>query len=362
MVTSQLNKPGALARAEETRPIAFFEAVYQTFQRAEQVAGGSVDCFYTIGGYTIQLRFAGPALLPFITPPLEHLAAEPNPAPALTICLWDNASTGTTLPPLPWAPNDHIARGEIRGYNDGRIYTALYVGVNMLNMLDIERDLALYCIRDASQFPPYQKGSPLLTILHWWVRNHGLQYVHAAAVGTPTRGGVLLVGKGGSGKSTTALACLNSELLYVSDDYCLLATDPIPYAYSLYNSAKLDTNHIQRFPHLVPAISNADHLDTEKALIFLHRHYPEKIVKGFPIRALLVPRVIARPETRLTPASPIAGLKAFAPSTIFQLSGASNAAFRTMTEFVKRVPCYHLELGTNLRRIPKVILDLLSDG
>jgi hypothetical protein len=347
---------------EDTSPVAFFEAVHQAFQRAEQAVGGSIDRFYGIGGYVIRLRFAGPALVPLVTPAFEHLAVKPGPIPALTVCLWDSASTRTGMPPPPWSSDDYIARGEVRGYNDDRIRTNFNLGSGVLSMLATSLDLALWWIHDARQLPYYESAAPLRVILYSWMRNHGRQQVHAAAAGTST-GGVLLVGKGGSGKSTTVLASLDSELVFVSDDYCLLAENPAPlYAYSLYSSAKVDPNHTQGFPHLVSAIDSAAHAGTEKVLLFLHQHYPEKMVEGFPIRAILVPKITGRPEIRLTPTSPMTGLRALAPSTVFQSAGAGNAAFRTMAEIVKQVPCYHLELGTDLSRIPGVIVDLLAGG
>jgi hypothetical protein len=360
MTIEQVNQPGTLIRGEDTDPGVFFETVYQAFQQAEQVVDGSFDRFYSMGGYTIRLRFAGPALVPRITPALEHLATKPSSSPMLTVCLWDSVSTCTQMPPPPWSADAYIARGEVRGYNDGHIRTSFHIGANVLNMLDTRLDVAVFWIRDARQLPYYESGAPLRTILHWWLSNHGRQFVHAAAVGT-AQGGVLLAGKGGSGKSTTALTCLNSKLAYVSDDYCLLTTNPHPYVYSLYSSAKVDADNIYRIPHLRSAISNADRLDTEKALLFLHQHCPDKVVTGFPVRAILLPSVTGRSETTLTPASPIAGLRALAPSTIFQLSGAGHTAFQTMTKFVKQVPCYNLELGTDLLRIPEVILGLLSE-
>ncbi len=192
------------------------------------------------------------------------------------------------------------------------------------------------------------------------MHHHHRQLTHAAAIGT-SKGGVLLIGKGGSGKSTTALSCINSGFFYVSDDYCLLTTDPVPYVYSLYNSAKLDADNIQKFPNLAPAISNTDHLDSEKALFFLYEYCSEKMATGFPIRAILLPRVSGHPETKLTPASPAESLTALAPSTIFQLPGAGVAAFQIMVRLVQQIPCYTLELGTNLSRIPDVILCLLSE-
>ena len=198
MLADPLNQLDSPVKAEGTSPATFFKKAYQTFQQAEKLAGGPVNRFYTIAGYTIQLRFAGPALIPFITPALEHLTAEPGSTPALTVCLWDSASTRTKMPPPPWSADDYIARGEVRGYNNDHIHTFFHVGAGALSMLDTRQDLALHWIRDARQLPYYESAAPLRAILHWWMRNHGCQLVHGGAVGTPL-GGVLLAGRGGSG-------------------------------------------------------------------------------------------------------------------------------------------------------------------
>jgi hypothetical protein len=349
------------SRRETPGPPAFFELVHKTFHRAE-ATGGALERYYEVAGHPIRLRFAGRALVPFITLPLAHLASQPVPSPTLTICLWDNASTGTVLPHLPWSAHDFGARGEIRGYNDGRIHTALYAGDSMLSMLDSEQGLALFCIRDSGQFPSYQRGSPLLTILHWSLRCYGLQFVHAAAVGTESLGGVLMVGKGGSGKSTAALSCLNSELSYVGDDYCLLAVEPTPFVHSLYNSAKVHADGLQRFPDLAPTVHGSFELDSGKRLLFVHQHCPGKTTAGVALRAVLVPRITGGSRTTLDPVSSMTGLTALAPSTIFQLSGAGHSALQTMAELVRQIPCYRLDLGTDLAQIPEVILGLLSGG
>ena len=351
-------------KASESQPAAFFQVAYQAYRRAEEVMGGPINRFYEIAGYPICLRFAGSALISRLTPALQHLATPPVPTPALTVCLWDSASTGTPMPPPPWAASDYLVRQEVRGYNDERIQTTFDVAAGVLSMLDIRQHFALYWTRDAFLLPTYERGAPLRAILHRFLRHHGRQLLHAGAVGGRT-GGVLLAGKSGSGKSTTALACLDSldsKLLYASDDYCLLATEPAPYVYSLYNSAKLDVEHMsRRVPHLRSLISNPEELETEKALFFVSQHHPEKITTGFPLRAILLPHVTGRRESTLTPASPIAALKALAPSSIFQLSGAGQAAFQAMAKLVKQVPCYRLELGTELTRIPEIILELLGE-
>jgi hypothetical protein len=149
-------------------------------------------------------------------------------------------------------------------------------------------------------------------------------------------------------------------LSYVGDDFVLLGMRPTPIVYSLYNSAKLNADHLQRFPYLAPFVSNRERLETEKALIFLHEHYPEKILRQLPVRALLLPRVVDATDTRLRQTNAAEGLTALAASSIFLLRGAGDNDFQMMAEFVGRVPTYVLELGTELQQIPRVISELLS--
>jgi hypothetical protein len=347
--------------SDEARAVDFFNIAHQTFMRARQEAENPVERFYKIGSYTVRLQFAGAALIPFLTPALEHLSALPCPQPDLTLCLWDSASTHTDMPPPPWSWDAYLVRGEVPAYNNDRIRTAYYPERGVLSVLDIEASTGVYWFRDAANIPYYESGSPLLAMLHGWMSAHGRQLVHAGAVGT-AQGGVLLVGKGGSGKSTTSLLCITSDLLYASDDYCLITTDrEQPYVYSLYNSGKVNADDVQRFPLLAPALSNTSRLSTEKALFFLHRYFPEKIAGGFPIRAVLLPRVTGRPETRLRKVSASAAMLALAPSTIFQLPGAGQPAFQSLGELAKKVPSYVLEVGTDLSAIPDVIKNLLAE-
>jgi hypothetical protein len=348
-----------LPSAAASRPVEYFQSVYELFDRAARAVGGFAERNYSIGGYTISLRFAGLALVPSITQALDHLRIDRESEPALTICIWDSASTGQKMLPPPWGADDLLARGVVQGYNDDRIYTAFQYGSSAVSLLDTARNLGIFWVPEADDLEYWEKGAPLRTILHWWFSNHDRQLVHGAAIGN-LRSGVFIGGKGGSGKSTTALACLDSQLLYAGDDYALLGLDSGPTAYSLYNSAKLDSDHLQRFPHLVPRINNADRLGEEKALLFVNHHYPSKMTTQFLVRAILLPRVTGKSETSLSKTSTASGLRALAPSTIFQLPRAGNETFKFLAGFVMSVPCYNLDLGTDLSKIPAVIEGLLQ--
>ena len=356
MPTSQVVPSDITGKEQASRSVEYFQSLYELFKSSQQVTG-PIERSYIIGGYLIRLSFAGEALLS-LTRALEHLSTNDCSTPDLRICLSDSESTGQSMIPRPWEDGDFLARGVIQGYNTERIYTAFQHGSAAVSVLDKERNLAVFWAPDP-RLPYWEEGSPLRTILYWWLLSQELQLVHAAAVGNST-GGVLIGGKGGSGKSTTALACLESNLSYVGDDYTLLGLDPGPVVHSLYNSAKLNNDHAQRFPALLPKIANTDRLTEEKALLFVNEHYPAKVATRLPIQAILLPRVTGLVETRLKRVSVAMALASLAPSTIFQLPRAGNEAFKFLATFARQLPCFSLELGTDLSTIPSVIEGLLA--
>jgi hypothetical protein len=189
--------------------------------------------------------------------------------------------------------------------------------------------------------------------------DHGRQLVHAAALGT-TSSGLLLAGQGGSGKSSTALACLGSALRYAGDDYCLVSFEPEPRAHSLYGSAKLHADQAGRFPGLTPALVNADKLSSEKALFMVHRQFPQHIQESFPVVAVVVPVIAGARRAWVEPSSPGSALLALAPSTILQLPGAGRGALATLARLVQRLPCYRLHLGGDLDRLPPLLAGVLA--
>ena len=345
-----------LPDAEKPDPTRFFNNFVQSFQKAAEKSGSPIYRSFLIGGQIIRLRFAGPALVPLITPALEHLAADESADPDLTICIWDNASTTTARPQLP--PAVAMPRGDIPGYVNDRIYS--HLGADFFSILDAKRGLAVYWCSDAAQLPLYERGAPLRSILHWWLRRASLQLVHAGAVGT-SEGGVLLAGKGGSGKSTTCLACLHAGLLYISDDYSLIGLGPEPHVHSIYNTAKLQPDNLFRMPQMGDKINNVDHLQTEKALFFLQQYFPENIASSMPLKAILLPRVSGREDTRLRQATARDSLSALLLSTMHQLAGSNERTVDVIKQLVDILPSFHLELGTDLQQIPVIIRDLLNE-
>jgi len=358
-------EPGPQPAAEADQ-LAFFDALSEGFRRAAG-AVGIVERDYGIAGFRVRLRFAGSALIPVIAPALAHLEIAPEGSPDFTIELFDSRSTATRLPFLADRLVDLIrlrwwehleGRRELKGLNGPRIRSVFHLGPDIVSTLDTARDGAVYWVDDAASIPYYETGYPLSVLLNWWLARRGRYFVHAAAIGLE-QGGVLLTGKGGSGKSTTTLACLMSDLAIAGDDYA--AVDPeASRAYSLYNTVKLKAlRDVERFPGLTGCVSNLDRVEDgeqgEKAMIFLHRHFPQKLLGSMPLRAILVPRIVDRPETVIAPASAALAFKALAPSTVFQLPGNAHEAFQGLVQMIRRIPSYEIALGSDIGRIPSTI-------
>jgi hypothetical protein len=340
------------------RLVEIFEEGLGAWEAAAATAG-LVERSYFIAGHSVRLLFAGGALVEPITRALAHHGPCVAP-PELTIYLGDSSSTAIDLPARLGLPTEETGPAGWM-HRGARMRARFQPDYDSLHILDTSRDFALFWTGDARRIRFWEKSAPLLLIFHWWMALRSRHLVHGAAIGKPD-GGVLLVGRGGAGKSTTALACLRSELNYAGDDYHLIALDPVPFAFNLYNSAKIEAASLGDFKTLRDFVANPDDLPAEKALVFLHECLPEKLSAGFPIRAVLMPRVAGWRETAIEPASPAAALAALAPSTLFQLRDRDEASFTAMAALLRKVPCYRLDLGTDLTQIAPAILQLLSRG
>jgi hypothetical protein len=101
-------------------------------------------------------------------------------------------------------------------------------------------------------------------------------------------------------------------------------------------------------------------LTTEKAVVFVDQHFPDRPIDGFPLLGIVMPRITGG-RTRAHPASAAAGLAALAPSTVFQLHTAGREALNYMAGLVRSVPSFVLDLGTDVGEIPDVVGALIDE-
>lgn len=344
------------------RSVEYFDSAAEAFEKAAGASEiGQIPVDLDVAGFRVRLVFAGPAMQPVVLPALAHRVRDPSGDVDLTIGVWDSRSTGVAHPPPAWNAAAFRERGEILGFNNHRIKTCFQMGPDSLSVIDLEAGRGHFWVRDAERVPYYECGAPLRNLFHWWLGSQGSLLVHAAAVGTRSSAG-LLVGRGGSGKSTTALACLAAGLRYVSDDYCVVALADRPTVHSIYNTAKLTLDSVTRFPDLATAFGGIDFIEEDKRLFFLYPSLESHIDSDLPLRTVFVPRIVESTATSVSSTSSLNALRALAPSSIFQLSGAGRDEFARCSKLVRSLTCLALELGSDPRQIPRVISDVLESS
>lgn len=334
----------------------------QIIRAASQDLEAASTRFYRVADQSLCLRFASENLLPYIAPAISHLESSTELGPIdLRVSIVD--------PSVPGSEDFLIEAEELgKSFEDAWLFRGDEVIAFQspfgkgLYLLDWSEREAVFVSREGT-LDQQQSGSPLLSIFHWWMARQGYLLVHSAAIGKPERGAALLTGKGGSGKSTTALSSLRSNMGFIGEDYCLISRNS-GEVFSLYSSGKLTERSFEQLPFLKPALSEVQHPEADKHLLNLFPLFSDKIIYHLPARVVLIPRVRGKSESGLTRTSASQGLRALAPSTLFQFrfSEDPHGELAAMQKMVSSLPTYYLDLGRDPDQIHKLIEDLLDEN
>ena len=359
--------PGAvaeLAHRSDTPPrteaeqLAFFDAALRCATQAERetpVHEVRIDLAETV----VAIRFAGAALRDAFLPALGHLLLPPGIEAQATLHVWDTASSGVAMVPPPCGRDSFTHRGDIWGLSSPRIRSAFHWHEFSVNLFDHQRATGVFWVQDAAALPYWSKASPLRTLFHWWLSANGAHLLHAAAVGTAD-GGLLLAGRGGTGKSTTALASLDAGLRYVGDEYLAVRLTPEPAAYSLYATAKVTPSQMGRFPSLAAHVTNPACGADEKAVVQLHPAFADGLVKRLPLRAVASPAFGDTAESRFEPDDGASTRRSAAFTTLSQLPHAGRELHAFVDQLMHALPSLTLRLGHAVPQVPAAITQLLA--
>ncbi|MDT8308616.1 MAG: glycosyltransferase [Bacteroidales bacterium] len=337
----------------------YFAGVLECFEEAVTRSGDNIH-YFSIAGFNICIRFAGSHMVNIMTPALNHLRTEAMDHPDLTLCVWDSETTGVEMMPHPVGIEDFTDRGDIWGFYSKRFKTAFHWSDFSVNVLDLENGIGIYWVETAVRFPYWVFSSPLRTLFHWWMEAKGLQLIHAAAIGNDD-GAVLVTGKGGQGKSTTAIACLRHGMYYLSDDYVIVGIHPKPIVFSLYNTAKITAEDLVQFPELTEICINPEKLSHEKAVMYLYPHFSENIRSNLPLRTIMLPVIHSGNDSELSSVDFWTLQRAMGFSTMSQLPNVGTHTHNFLTALISQLPCVTLNAGKIVSNIPPLIEDFLSE-
>jgi len=321
-----------------------------------------VETDFLFGGRRVRFRVVGSELAYHIGLPFQHLRSNGSKkeTPHLTINLWDENETKFRSSERSRIPNPQsFSYSEFS--NEGRYFIERLP--NTIICFDRSSNRMVGSIAWGQNIFNYERGRPLSKPLLEWYNDLGIQVIHGGLVSIDGNG-VFFVGKSGSGKSTSALACLCGGLNFLSEDYVglELLSDGSFLGHSLYNSVFLETAHFSRFPNLLPFAIHGTENNENKSVVILSQVFPERLERVVPIKVLVLPRVVNRVEARFRPASKAETLLALGPSSLFQIPSRGSSSFPRLVQLIEHVPSYWLEIGRDIESIPRCVKQLMAEA
>lgn len=332
--------------------------VEECFDLCRSHSEKEVNSQFAIGPFILSHTGIGKSTLPFFHLAIAHLEKPTSQLPDFTVYTIDAEETGIFLPRPCWDWKEVDGFGVISPFLSAGYYADYQFEFDTFTLVDLAGKRALQWSKSVNKLPEWERSFPFRKILYHFTKNTSCVMLHAGAVGTES-GGILLAGAGGSGKSSSTLACIGSGLKYAGDDFILLDLDT-QLVYSLYNVAKLDENGLRNFPFLESYLYNKEKMPEQKGQVFLWQHFREELIPSFPLKMIVLPKFSGNIDTQIYGATFADSLRALAPSTLALLK-AEPFYFAKLAELVRLWPSFQLQTGTDLKQIPNHLKNLLQN-
>lgn len=315
-----------------------------------------VKKYYQIARFVLEVSYYQENVA-FFNQSVAHLEVTAQDADFKISVVSEN-DTQLTPPNAFWG-KEAIAADGIFSSDDEHYIAHYQQEYGIFQVADTCEKRAFYWMQNEDQLPEWERSFSFRNILHHFTENTSYCMLHAAGLGT-SEGGVILPGKGGSGKSNTSLACVGSNILYLGDDFLLVDTETLT-AFSLYNIAKIEQHRLSFFTEIQNKITPENVFASGKIPFFLYPSFRMSLIKSFKVKAILLPQFSGLQNTAVEQASAAESLKAMAPSTLGLLK-ASQKTFKKMVQIAQSLPSLHLKTGTDLQQIPKMIENVLLNS
>ncbi len=191
-----------------------------------------------------------------------------------------------------------------------------------------------------------------------WLASSTMQCVHGAAVALEGRA-VLLVGVGGRGKSTTALACAQRGFTFLGDDLCIVeSTTGGAYVHGIYATAKLNPDSRQRLDAGGwPALGV-----TPKGKVAVALPASIRFDRGATLVAIVGVRADGAHVASPRPLSPGAAVGLLSATALRMATGSGTPGdwLRVAVSLARGVPAYEVVLSWDLDRVCADIMSIVS--
>jgi len=318
---------------------------------------GGTEQFYRIGPVSLCVRHIGNTLINTISPAIRHAVVNCINNVDGTIYTLDASALNMQIPPAIWPFATDTHQGHQRIYWDRESGFALNSDESrgIWQLFNLKDETGLYWVADEQTLPSWETGSPLRIFLHWLSYKKGYQLIHAAGLEW-NNCGILLTGRGGSGKSTTTAAAVNAGWNTIGDDFVLLANEKTTTACCIYDTIKLTQQSLDKITGMTDKAVNIPSSPDDKARVHLVDNFGQQLAKQITVNMLFVLQISNTLQTCILPVSKASMMNALAPTTMFMLKMGMKESFSRMTTLVNQVPCYVIKMSSN----PQEVIEKLA--
>lgn len=309
----------------------------------------------TVGGMRFRLHFADAFAFDTIIPPLLPFATESEEFDE-EIFIWDSDRCSLRGQLLT---DDELARMGENAFvvHQGPPFAQFSKGNGSLFVWNEENNQSYFCLPCLANQENSERAAPLRTLLHHLFKKRGLFMFHAAAIGTED-GCALLVGKGGSGKSTTAVNAMLEGMFFYGDDYVLL--DNGGRVHAVYATAKLNGDSASKIPGIAADRWFVTNDERKKNVYLLEEGRITK--EPAKITGILYPQITGEKYTVIEKSPSIKVFAEILLSTMSQACDNDSAISAFLSKVFNSVPIFSIKLGSNLPEIEAAIRKHLAAG
>jgi hypothetical protein len=304
-----------------------------------------------LGPLTIQLTLHGVADAPDIFDAFPSVgsgavsdgARRCRPSGAFAVDVIDGARCGVARPRLNWRASDFGFKRLVPGWSDKERTTFFLRGESGLAVADWGSNQAYVWVPSIEAIVRCDQAAPFRWIIDGLAQQRGLTTMHASVIGEHGIG-LLIVGEGGRGKSTLALAGIAAGMEYLADDYCLVCAQPPYPAYRLFNTAKVRVGNEAAVSWIVNLEHAVEPCRGGKRIFNLARHAPQALVDRLEIRALLLPEFTNDALPTIDRVSSSEAFRRAAPSTVAQCAASEAQAAADVGHLARALPSYRIRM------------------
>lgn len=321
----------------------------------KHVRGSSI---LRIGPWRYRVEGNNPSSTELYLKALAHLADSSDSAEIdFEIKLFDYAEAKLVIPDVAFLKQSSERKRVAQHTSEGDLVAALEGQHTLLSIIDYSARTAFVVMSSIRQLENYQLACPFRTIFHWLSCRKGYQLIHASAVGIDGAA-IVLAAPAGSGKSISALACLNAGQSFLGDDFVMVGpidkNEEDVQVFSLYNSTRISPQMRRYFELLAPARQTAS---DRKDLFYLYPQFASQIVRCLALATVAVPEPVQRTQNMQTLGSREVAQKVILP-TLSYLPGYEADTTKNLVSMLQKFPAYTFDsmasidaIGGNLREI-----------